>query len=148
MSTGGALERFLLYFQTINRQLRKGSISESEQRLTRLQMILLRQIHKSDGITIGGLADRFGVRPSTISQMIDRLEREGLAVRHSDTSDARVKVVQLTEKGRTVLAEVESVWAMRLKSALEELSPDEQEHLVSLLGRIASSLSEDVGGQA
>ncbi|KLU59827.1 putative HTH-type transcriptional regulator YusO [Peptococcaceae bacterium CEB3] len=141
MVEDGVTEQFLGYWRAINRHLRKGMLTEGEERITRLQWMLLRQVNKGESCTMGGLADKFGVRPSTISQMADRLEKAQLIHRVPDTRDARVKFITLTEKGRTFIQEVEAFWAIRLEEGLGQFSSEEQSVLLQLLGRLASSLA-------
>jgi MarR family transcriptional regulator for hemolysin len=52
------------------------------------------------------LADLVGVEGPSMVSMLDRLERDGLVVRAASPTDRRVKLVQLTDTGKTVYAEV------------------------------------------
>ncbi|MDR3602845.1 MAG: MarR family transcriptional regulator [Desulfosporosinus sp.] len=136
------IDQFLTHWQSINRHLRKGALTEADEGITRLQWILLRHVYRVEMSTIGDLAEKFGVRPSTVSQMADRLEKSDLIRRISDTHDARIKFVSLTAKGQALIQNVESIWAKRLTDGLGEFSADEQENLLKLLERLASSLAD------
>lgn len=136
-------EEFLLHWQTINRHLRKGVFSEGLGQMTRLQWMLLRYIHKSPLCTMGQLAERFGVKPSTISQMMDRLERDQLVVRSPGTTDARQKIVQLSDKGQALMYDMEAIWSKRLKAGLAQFTKEEQEQFIVLLSRLANSIQMD-----
>lgn len=46
------------------------------------------------------LADQLGYDRSTVTDMCDRLERDGLVVRAPDPVDRRTRVVDLTDQGR------------------------------------------------
>jgi MarR family transcriptional regulator for hemolysin len=52
------------------------------------------------------LADLVGVEGPSMVSMLDRLERDGLVVRAPSASDRRVKLVHLTDAGKTIYAEV------------------------------------------
>jgi MarR family transcriptional regulator for hemolysin len=52
------------------------------------------------------LADLVGVEGPSMVSMLDRLERDGLVTRAPSATDRRVKLVHLTETGRTVYDEV------------------------------------------
>ena len=52
------------------------------------------------------LADLVGVEGPSMVSMLDRLERDGFLTRAPSPTDRRVKLVQLTEAGRTIYAEV------------------------------------------
>lgn len=52
------------------------------------------------------LADLVGVEGPSMVSMLDRLERDGLVERVASSTDRRVKLVQLTDAGARVFAEV------------------------------------------
>ena len=52
------------------------------------------------------LADQVGVEGPSMVSMLDRLERDGFLTRLPSPTDRRVKLVQLTDAGRTVFDEV------------------------------------------
>lgn len=52
------------------------------------------------------LADLVGVEGPSMVSMLDRLERDGFVTRAASPTDRRVKLVHLTDAGRTVYAEV------------------------------------------
>jgi DNA-binding MarR family transcriptional regulator len=134
------LDQFLANWQSINRHLRKGLLTEGDERITRLQWMLLRHVRKVETCPIGNLAEKFGVRPSTVSQMADRLEKAGLICRVSNSQDARMRFVCLTEKGKSLIQNVESLWAKRLSHGLNQFSADEQEVFLQLLEKLALSM--------
>lgn len=136
------IDQFLSHWQSINRHLRRGILAEGSEQITRLQWMLLRHVSRTQTCTIGQLAEKFGVRPSTVSQMADRLERSGLIYRITDTEDARLRFVRLTEKGQTLINHVKSLWAERLSEGLSQFSKEEQQNLIELLERLATSLVE------
>ncbi|WP_036164758.1 MarR family winged helix-turn-helix transcriptional regulator [Massilia sp. 9096] len=55
------------------------------------------------------LADLVGVEGPSMVSMLDRLERGGLVTRAPSAHDRRVKLVQLTDAGRKIYAEVHTV---------------------------------------
>jgi len=66
-------------------------------------------------ITLGELAERVHCVRSNVTQLVDRLESDGLVERQSDASDRRVIRAALTDRGRRlqaagngILAEVEA----------------------------------------
>jgi DNA-binding MarR family transcriptional regulator len=67
------------------------------------------------GATVGQLADHLGVTRQAASQLVEDLVGKGYVERRPDPSDARVRVVTLTDLGRacTVAAEAAAVDALR-----------------------------------
>ncbi|MCK5930718.1 MAG: winged helix-turn-helix transcriptional regulator [Fulvimarina manganoxydans] len=56
------------------------------------------------------LADTIGVRASTASKMLDRLEMRGFMRRGESLTDRRHTTVCLTEEGRIMRERIEAVW--------------------------------------
>jgi DNA-binding MarR family transcriptional regulator len=52
------------------------------------------------------LAQTWRCDASTVTWIVDRLERQGLAERQADANDMRVKVVALTKKGERLRAQL------------------------------------------
>ena len=71
------------------------------------QGIALRQLWRTDGLTQSELAHRLHVAPATVTIALQRMERIGLIERRSDQRDQRVSHVFLTDRGRSLRANVE-----------------------------------------
>jgi MarR family transcriptional regulator for hemolysin len=69
------------------------------------------------------LADLVGVEGPSMVSMLDRLERDGLVVRAPSASDRRVKLVHLTDAGKTIYAEVIKEAAPFRAGLLADLDP-------------------------
>lgn len=82
---------------------------------------------------IGELGRNARVKSSTITDMIDRLEKEGIAERLKDHGDRRVVKVRLTARGR----EIKKQFALRMRSGMEQafskLSKEEKKALLDHL---------------
>ena len=72
------------------------------------------------------LAVREGVTQPSMTALVSRLERDGLATRGADPSDGRAVVVSVTGTGRDVLTERRTRRASRLAALLDGLEPDER----------------------
>lgn len=60
-------------------------------------------LSKTDGMTMGQLADALDLAPSAVSGLIQRMESLGWVRRHPDPDDARAQRVWLQESGRQPL---------------------------------------------
>ncbi|BCJ87559.1 MarR family winged helix-turn-helix transcriptional regulator [Effusibacillus dendaii] len=135
------LEQFLISLQSVNRYLRSGMLDGQESfPITRVQWLILRHIWRSRKRTIGELASHLNVRSSTMSQMIDRLEKSGLVYRSTDTADTRIKIIRLTDKGNETIRHVESMWLSALVEPFEKLSREERTHLVQLMRKLSDAI--------
>ena len=68
--------------------------------LTYPQYLVLHTLWESDGRTIGGIAERLSLEPSTITPLVKRLEQAGFVTRVRNPEDERQVQVSLTEPGR------------------------------------------------
>ena len=77
--------------------------------------------------------------PSTVTGLVDRLEKNGLVDRHADPQDRRVKLIAPTEAGRELYAKV---WADLNFAAdpMRGLEPDERITFRDLLRKMAPDL--------
>jgi DNA-binding MarR family transcriptional regulator len=78
-------------------------------------------------IAVSALAAALGVRPSTVSKMLDRLADKGLVERHHDVRDGRLTVVGLTKSGIEAQAEIRRLWADVCRQVAPALAGDPAE---------------------
>ncbi|GAA4197063.1 MarR family winged helix-turn-helix transcriptional regulator [Microbispora amethystogenes] len=80
------------------------------------------------------LASRQAVTQPSMTQLVRRLEREGLVDRSADDLDGRAVRVAVTDAGRALLAERRRLRRERLTELLGTLSPDELRDLTRIAG--------------
>ncbi len=71
------------------------------------------------------LAEALGVTPSNVTAIVDRLVQQGLVSRTENPEDRRIMVLQVTDKGRTVLANLRESGIKRMTEILTLLSVEE-----------------------
>ena len=71
----------------------KGHASHSEIKLMDI-------LSAADGISAKELAEKLDIRPSSLSEALDRLEKRGETQRTRDEKDSRIYRITLTEQGR------------------------------------------------
>ena len=87
--------------------------------LTQGEMHVLADLAGTSGeATLGELHRAFGHRHSTVTGILDRLERKGLIERPADPGDRRTRPVRLTADGRLAAARVTRAIA-RIDAAVE-----------------------------
>jgi DNA-binding MarR family transcriptional regulator len=74
--------------------------------ITEIEAHLLARLSAKGPSSIAALQRAFGLRPSTLSNAIDRLERRGLVEREADPADRRTWTLRLTKDGSQVALEV------------------------------------------
>jgi DNA-binding MarR family transcriptional regulator len=85
------------------------------------------------------LAEYLGLAVNTVTDVVDALERRGLAQRRRDDADRRVVRVELTEAGREAAATVARGHLDIYRTYLSALSVEEQETLLALYRKIAGA---------
>lgn len=92
---------------------------EAEHGLTAKQYGLLRAVERSDDITTTNLTDLLGKAQPAITQMLNRLEKNGYITREVNAQDKRKRELKLTKKAQKVLDTVEPIGPTRVAQALE-----------------------------
>lgn len=75
-----------------------------EMGITYPQFLVLSALNEAGTLTVGGLAGRLSLEPSTITPLLKRLEAAGLVTRKRGQADERQVQVALTEAGQGVMA--------------------------------------------
>ena len=68
--------------------------------ITGPQLWVLKTVFKSGELPLGELSQKMYLHPSTITGVVDRLEKKGYVSRDRGREDRRIVMVQLTPKGR------------------------------------------------
>ena len=77
------------------------------------------------------ISRELGLSPSAVTQVSDRLERRGLIERVFQDQDRRVRKLRLTRKGQQLVRCREAKQLRRITAALNTLSKDELNHIMS-----------------
>lgn len=97
--------------------------------------------------SIGALAAAEGVRPPSMTRVVDTLERDGLAVRERDPADGRSVRVRATERGRGVLLEGRGRRVAALAARLDALPTMERETVAGAVAVLERMLRGASGTQ-
>jgi DNA-binding MarR family transcriptional regulator len=85
------------------------------------QLLLAVKAKEPETAGIGYLAERLQLRHHSVVELVDRLERAGLARRARQATDRRSAVVALTAKGEKILRELSLHHREELRSAIPAL---------------------------
>jgi MarR family transcriptional regulator, organic hydroperoxide resistance regulator len=77
--------------------------------LTYPQYLVMCVLWEDGDQTIGGIASRLDLEPSTITPLVKRLEQAGRLVRKRNPADERQVNVSLTKEGRAIRAKTKSL---------------------------------------
>lgn len=89
------------------------------------------------------LAEFLRVKPSTVNGVLDRMEEKGLVRRSVSGSDARCRLITLTEKGAEQQALFQQSFLDVEEAMVRGFTQEERETLCALLDRVIQNLKED-----
>jgi DNA-binding MarR family transcriptional regulator len=92
-----------------------------------------------ESLPLGQIAERLACVKSNITQLVDRLEADGLVTREPDPNDRRTKLAVLTPAGRKAVKEGVSVKQEAEREVLGRLSREEAQQLTVLLNKIGNA---------
>jgi len=108
--------------------------------LYRGQPQVLRALWDREGITHSELAQILHVRPSTVTNTVQRMEKAGFVKRRDDSQDHRVSRVYLTDAGRDIRSQLQEIWKKREQEAFAGFNQEDQELLCRFLVRMRDNL--------
>ncbi len=123
------LRHIIQILQTRSKKIRK------ETGITGPQLLAMKTLSESPGISISDLARRIYLHPATVVGIVDRLEGRNLVVRKRSKKDRRQVNVMLTAKGKNALRKAPGTAQTSIVAGLEAL-PDRK------LKRLSVSLAQ------
>jgi MarR family transcriptional regulator, transcriptional regulator for hemolysin len=109
--------------------------------VTLSQWRVVASLVQQPGLTQKEIADKVGVEGATLVPIIDKMEKEGLLKRKTDSKDRRVNRIYLTPKA-------DSLWNSMIECAIhirkvstKDISEDELETTLETLHKISKNLS-------
>lgn len=102
---------------------------------------LLDQLMARGPLRQQALAERFGFAPRSITDMVDGLERDGLAERLDDPVDRRAKLVRITAAGELAVNAALRVRGELIQHIFGVLPPADRDELARLLALLDESIA-------
>ncbi|MCL2697221.1 MAG: winged helix DNA-binding protein [Oscillospiraceae bacterium] len=102
---------------------------------------ILHSLSRKDGVTQLDLVKVTKLKAPTISTTLRNMETAGLVRRETDKDDARATRVYITEKGRETDKKIRSSKTKIEKAFHLNLSAEEKEQLIILLGKMKENIS-------
>ena len=98
-------------------------------------------LHKGP-LPVNTIGPKVFLTPGSISAAVDRLYEKGLVTRTESGTDRRVRVVDLTPKGRDLITTIFSVHAKDMEKLVKILTPTERVQLVNALKKLGKHAAE------
>ena len=98
-------------------------------------------LHKGP-LPVNVIGQKVDLTTGSITSAIDRLEEKGLVLRKNHPDDRRIRVVELTAKGRRLIEKAYAQHQLDMEEAVRGLSREERAILVDLLKRLGKASEE------
>ena len=107
----------------------------------RAQATLLCKLYIQDGMTQSEIAQQLGVQGATVTDMLQRMEENGLVTRRRDYDDNRLVRVYLTDEGREKERSITEQFLKLEGHIFENFDEDERAQLRHFLTRMLTNFA-------
>lgn len=129
-SYGTAPEHLSGIIEHLTRRLREES---ADMELSSSWATTLSRLDLDGAMGVSELARREGISQPGMTQLVDRIAKEGLVEKTVSATDRRVTLIALTEAGRTAMVRRRQQRVARMERRIAALSAEEQQLLVAAL---------------
>jgi DNA-binding MarR family transcriptional regulator len=121
----------------VARQLREKSAETlAPWDITPAHLRALRTLARHGTMRLSELSDRLQIAPRTATEVVDALQARGLVQRHADPADRRAVLVEVTERGADLLAEIRAARGTEAGRIFGRLGPADRAELARILGKL------------
>lgn len=138
------MEQFRKYQVLIHQGMRRFAPRGPKEDQHHGQGKVLVMLAENDGVSQKLLTEQSGIRPASLSELIIKLERNGLVERQRNEEDKRNRNVYLTDDGRALAETIKSRKDESADFLFDVLSEEEKETLTVLFDKLITSLEDKV----
>jgi DNA-binding MarR family transcriptional regulator len=135
-----AIVETIIYLYTESRRITKDMASSFG--LTGPQLTILKLLESFPELSLSTLSERIRAQNSTVTGIVDRMEREGLVRRERSRTDRRVVHLRLSDKGARLAREIQVEPMEIFRQALLGLSTVDQRDLLRILTKLQRHVLE------
>jgi len=124
-------------FGAVARQLRdKSAETLAPWDITPAHLRALRTLSRHGTMRLSELSDHLQIAPRTATEVADALQARDLVRRRADPGDRRATLVEVTEHGASVLAEIRAARGTEAGRIFGRLSPADRAELARILSKL------------
>jgi DNA-binding MarR family transcriptional regulator len=131
--------RLWLAILRIARTIRQRATST----VTPSQLTVLVTVERHGPITLGEIAARERMQPPSASRIVSALEQRGLVDRHTDPTDRRVSLIDVSPAGRAFVAEHREWGRSWIAGRVDQLDPADVERIRAALPALEQLLEDE-----
>lgn len=127
-------------FRAVNIAMRRmrGRQTHQHNGLSYAQYGLLFALDGSGALSARSLGEAASLSPASVTQMLEGLEAGGLVARTRSAEDRRIVLTELTESGRSAVAEMRARMEPAWRAALVDFSDDQLRTAAAVLEALAA----------
>jgi DNA-binding MarR family transcriptional regulator len=118
-----------------------GAIEERKLTLTQVRALFLLAC-ATEPAPAGDLAERLGLSPAAMSRALDTLVRRRLITRRESSTDRRVRLVEIADRGQDVVDEIVALRLAGLEKFLADMDPDQLRRMTEVLAEVNADADE------
>ena len=101
----------------------------------RYEALVLLMFSRAGKLPMRVMGERLQLHPTSVTNIVDRLEADGLVRRTPHPTDRRATLVEITDAG-SVLLDAATASVTGIRFGLGGLTPEQETHLTELLGQV------------
>jgi DNA-binding MarR family transcriptional regulator len=122
--------------------LKKGFADAGVQKVRPAYLCVMMSLWEEDGLKVIELGKKAGLEPSSMTGLLDRMERDGLVSRTMDPRDRRVLRIYLNESGQNARDPILNVIDDVLADVFAGISKEDISHTKNLLRHVLANAHE------
>ncbi|MEI0479083.1 MarR family winged helix-turn-helix transcriptional regulator [Brachyspira pulli] len=122
-------------YQYIGKQINEFNITPE-------QLVVIKELHKEEGISQKELSIRLDKDQNTVKAIIDKLEKKSLVKRNENKSDKRAFSLFLTDKAKNNLMEIEVYENKVVEQITKGIDKENADKFMSILEQIRKNIIE------
>jgi DNA-binding MarR family transcriptional regulator len=124
-------------FGAVARQLRdKSAETLAPWDITPAHLRALRTLSRHGTMRLSELSERLQIAPRTATEVVDALQARDLVRRRADPGDRRATLVEVTDQGAGVLAEIRATRGTEAGRIFGRISPADRAELARILAKL------------
>jgi MarR family transcriptional regulator, 2-MHQ and catechol-resistance regulon repressor len=133
---------FLVLWKAYRAMFAKSNESRKNLELCDSDFRVLEVLLHKGPLPVNVIGDKVELTTGSITTAVDRMEAKGLVARKNHPEDRRVRLVELTAKGRRLIEKAYAQHSIEMEKAMSVLSREERADLLELLKRLGKGKEE------
>ncbi|MFA5056096.1 MAG: MarR family transcriptional regulator [Dehalococcoidia bacterium] len=132
------VDNILVVLPLFRRSFRNIDFDRVAEGLSHPHIMVMRMLEDHERLSVSAIGDKQFISRPQMTHIVDKLVSLGMVERIVDEDDRRVINVVLTDRGRSVIRQCDTIIKTSIKKSLAVLDDKDIEELSSALGKLAA----------